>query len=77
MFYFSDILFFKLKVYTCVSDVVISKFIPTSTPKFQVYNENVISYALFAELADKLGSLKQQVCTYKQMIVHIITLILD
>ncbi|KEH20231.1 endoribonuclease dicer-like protein [Medicago truncatula] len=48
------------KVYTCVSDAVISKFIPTSTPKFQFYNENVISYALFAELANKLSSLKQQ-----------------
>ncbi|KEH42074.1 endoribonuclease dicer-like protein [Medicago truncatula] len=48
------------KVYTCVSDAVISKFIPTSTTKFQVYNENVISYAQFAELANKLSSLKQQ-----------------
>jgi len=74
MFYFSNIYiyyFFELKVYTCVSDAVISKFIPTSTPKFQFYNENVISYVQFAELANKLSSLKQQVCTYKWMIVHI------
>jgi len=72
MFYFYDIFyFFELKVYTCVNDAVISKFIPTSTPKFQFYNGNVISYALFAELANKLSSLKQQVCTYKQVILHI------
>jgi hypothetical protein len=60
--------FFQLKVYTCISDAVLSQFIPTSTPKFRYYKDNIVSYALFEELAKKLYSLKKQVCTFKQII---------
>jgi hypothetical protein len=67
MFYISDF-FFELKVYTCISDAVLSQFIPTSTPKFRYYKDNIVSYALFEELAKKLYALKQQVCTFKQII---------
>jgi endoribonuclease Dicer len=59
---------FKLKVYTCVSDTVISQFIPMSTPKFRYYKENVVPYALFDELAKTLNALKEQVCTFNQII---------
>ncbi|XP_045805840.1 endoribonuclease Dicer homolog 2-like [Trifolium pratense] len=48
------------KVYTCVSDAVISQFIPMSTPKFRYYMDSVISDSLFKELAKKLDALKQQ-----------------
>ncbi|XP_045805970.1 endoribonuclease Dicer homolog 2-like isoform X2 [Trifolium pratense] len=48
------------KVYTCISDAVLSQFIPTSTPKFRYYKDNIISYALFEELAQKLLALKQK-----------------
>ncbi|WJX27542.1 hypothetical protein P8452_16351 [Trifolium repens] len=48
------------KVYTCVSDTVISQFIPMSTPKFRYYKENVVPYALFDELAKTLNALKEQ-----------------
>ncbi|CAJ2657950.1 unnamed protein product [Trifolium pratense] len=48
------------KVYTCVSDAVISQFIPMSTPKFRYYEDSVVPYALFDELAKKLNALKEQ-----------------
>ncbi|CAJ1794964.1 unnamed protein product [Sphenostylis stenocarpa] len=48
------------KVYTCVSEAVVSEFIPTSTPKLKFYNDNGIQFVLFEELASKLKVLKEQ-----------------
>ncbi|KAL5140770.1 Endoribonuclease Dicer 2 [Glycine soja] len=48
------------KVYTCVSEAVITEFIPTSTPKFKFYSNNGIQFVLFEELASKLKMLKEQ-----------------
>nr|XP_004486471.1 endoribonuclease Dicer homolog 2 isoform X1 [Cicer arietinum] len=48
------------KVYTCLSEAVISQFVPSSTLKFRYYKEKAISYRLFSELANKLNILKQQ-----------------
>ncbi|QHO06443.1 hypothetical protein HN51_065296 [Arachis hypogaea] len=48
------------KVYTCVSEDVIAKFIPISTPKFKFYMKNEIPYVLFEKLAVELNMLKQQ-----------------
>ncbi|KAJ1414388.1 Ribonuclease III domain [Sesbania bispinosa] len=49
------------KVYTCISEAVITEFIPTSSPKFTFYKENGISFVLFEELAVKVKMLKQQI----------------
>ncbi|XP_058723585.1 endoribonuclease Dicer homolog 2-like, partial [Vicia villosa] len=48
------------KVYTCLSEAVISQFVPTSTPKFWFYKDNAISFTQFGDLAKKLNILKQQ-----------------
>ncbi|XP_015960524.2 endoribonuclease Dicer homolog 2 isoform X2 [Arachis duranensis] len=48
------------KVYTCVSEDVIAKFIPISTPKFKFYTKSEIPYVLFEKLAVELNMLKQQ-----------------
>ncbi|KAL5176997.1 Endoribonuclease Dicer 2 [Glycine soja] len=49
------------KVYTCVSEVVLTEFMPTSTPKFKFYQGNGVQSVLFEELAFKLKMLKEQV----------------
>jgi len=59
--------YFEMKVYTCVSEAVITEFIPTSTPKFKFYSNNGIQFVLFEELASKLKMLKEQVCTFKDI----------
>jgi len=58
-----------MKVYTCVSEAVITEFIPTSTPKLKFYNDNGIQVVLFEEIASKLKMLKEQVCTFKDISV--------
>ncbi|KAG5016750.1 hypothetical protein JHK82_022403 [Glycine max] len=49
-----------MKVYTCVSEVVLTEFMPTSTPKFKFYQGNGVQSVLFEELAFKLKMLKEQ-----------------
>ncbi|KAK7412825.1 hypothetical protein VNO78_04480 [Psophocarpus tetragonolobus] len=48
------------KVYTCISEAVLTKFISTSTPKFKFYRDNGVQFVLFEELAFKLKVLKEQ-----------------
>ncbi|XP_028180116.1 endoribonuclease Dicer homolog 2-like isoform X1 [Glycine soja] len=48
------------KVYTCVSEAVLTEFIPTSTPKFKFYQGNEVQSVLFEDLAFKLKMLKEQ-----------------
>ncbi|KAL9315523.1 hypothetical protein ACSQ67_016524 [Phaseolus vulgaris] len=48
------------KVYTSVSEAVITEFIPTSTPKLKFYNDDEIQFVLFEEIASKLKMLKEQ-----------------
>ncbi|PON59109.1 Endoribonuclease Dicer-like [Parasponia andersonii] len=48
------------KVYTCVSESVLSEFIPFSIPKFKFYRNKEIPYACFAHLADQLKILKDK-----------------
>jgi len=61
--------YFEMKVYTSVSEDVITEFIPTSTPKLKFYNDNGIQVVLFEEIASKLKVLKEQVCTFKDISV--------
>jgi len=58
-----------MKVYTSVSEAVITEFIPTSTPKLKFYNDDEIQFVLFEEIASKLKMLKEQVCTFKDISV--------
>jgi len=66
MYYLFD-KYFEMKVYTCVSEVVLTEFMPTSTPKFKFYQGNGVQSVLFEELAFKLKMLKEQVCTFKDI----------
>ena len=66
MYYLFD-KYFEMKVYTCVSEAVLTEFIPTSTPKFKFYQGNEVQSVLFEDLAFKLKMLKEQVCTYKDI----------
>ncbi|MBA0550596.1 hypothetical protein Golob_021531, partial [Gossypium lobatum] len=46
------------KVYTCVSESVLTQFIPFSTPKFKFYQDMEIPYVLYARLVQELNVLK-------------------
>jgi len=61
--------YFESKVYTCVSEPVITEFIPTSTPKLKFYNDNGIQFVLFEKIASELKMIKELVCTFKDISV--------
>ncbi|GAV83983.1 DEAD domain-containing protein/Helicase_C domain-containing protein/Ribonuclease_3 domain-containing protein/PAZ domain-containing protein/dsRNA_bind domain-containing protein [Cephalotus follicularis] len=46
------------KVYTCVSESVLAKYIPFSTPKFKIFKQKEIPFALYAHLANQMEILK-------------------
>ncbi|XP_059665629.1 endoribonuclease Dicer homolog 2 isoform X2 [Cornus florida] len=48
------------KVYTCVSDSVLAKYVPFSKPKLKFYKHEDIPYELFERLANYLKSLKEK-----------------
>ncbi|PRQ41503.1 putative ribonuclease III post-transcriptional gene silencing PAZ-Argonaute family [Rosa chinensis] len=48
------------KVYTCVDESVLAEFIPTSTPKFEVYKCGKIPSALYTCLTNQLNVLKEK-----------------
>ncbi|XP_021645585.2 endoribonuclease Dicer homolog 2 isoform X7 [Hevea brasiliensis] len=55
------------KVYTCVSESVLAKFIPFSTPKFKFYEHTGVPNAVHVSLAEKLKILKAKYeCHLKQ-----------
>ncbi|KAH1238508.1 Endoribonuclease Dicer 2 [Glycine max] len=66
-----------MKVYTCVSEVVLTEFMPTSTPKFKFYQGNGVQSVLFEELAFKLKMLKEQSFLVLDSLLDCLSFLLD